>query len=89
MFDVAGWHAGRGHRHRRLGCGEVEQAAWQALYIACQSGDPADFEKIPLGGTRKLVNPVGTQAASLSGINPTQIGIPPAPALASRASMWA
>ena len=63
--------------------GEVEQAAWQAFYTACQSGDPADFEKIPLGGTRKLVNPVGTQAVSLSGINPTQIGIPPAPALAS------
>ncbi len=63
--------------------GEVEQAAWQALYAACQSGDPADFEKIPLGGTRKLVNPVGTLAVSLSGINPTQIGIPPAPALAS------
>jgi hypothetical protein len=63
--------------------GEVEQAAWQTLYTACQSGDPADFEKIPLGGTRKLVNPVGTLAVSLSGINPTQIGIPPAPALAS------
>ena len=61
----------------------MEQPAWQALYAACQSGDPADFEKIPLGGTRKLVNPVGTQAVSLSGINPTQIGIPPAPALAS------
>ena len=67
--------------------GEVEQAAWQALYTACQSGDPADFEKIPLGGTRKLVNPVGTQAVSLSGINPTQIGIPPSPALAS-AERW-
>ncbi|HVQ73459.1 MAG TPA: vanadium-dependent haloperoxidase [Bradyrhizobium sp.] len=63
--------------------GEVEQVAWQALYAACQSGDPADFEKISLGGTRKLVNPVGTQAVSLSGINPTQIGIPPAPALDS------
>lgn len=63
--------------------GEVEQVAWQALYAACQSGDPADFEKIPLGGTRKLVNPVGTQAVSLSGISPTQIAIPPAPALAS------
>ena len=63
--------------------GEVEQAAWQALYTACQSGDPADFEKIPLGGPRKLVNPVGTLAVSLSGINPTQIAIPPAPALAS------
>ncbi|UVO27041.1 vanadium-dependent haloperoxidase [Bradyrhizobium arachidis] len=63
--------------------GEVEQAAWQTLYAACQSGDPADFEKITLGGTRKLVNPLGTLAVSLSGINPTQIAIPPAPALAS------
>ena len=63
--------------------GEVDPAAWQAFYAACQSGDPADFEKIPLGGTRKIVNPVGTLAVSLSGINPTQIGIPPAPALAS------
>lgn len=63
--------------------GEVTPEAWQALYAACQSGDPADFEKIPLGGTRKLVNPLGTLAVSLSGVNPTQIGIPPAPALAS------
>ncbi|WP_244436949.1 hypothetical protein [Bradyrhizobium japonicum] len=63
--------------------GEVEPAAWQALQTACQSGDPADFEKVPLGGNRKLVNPIGTLAVSLSGINPTQIGIPPAPALAS------
>jgi hypothetical protein len=30
--------------------GEVDPAAWQALFTACQSGDPADFEKIPLGG---------------------------------------
>ena len=63
--------------------GEVDQAAWQALFTACQSGDPADFEKILLGGSRKLVNPIGPQAVSLSGINATQIGIPPAPALAS------
>ena len=63
--------------------GEVDPAAWQALHNACQSGDPADFEKIPLGGTRRLVNPVGTLAVSLSGITPTQIAIPPAPALAS------
>ncbi|MCP3369070.1 vanadium-dependent haloperoxidase [Bradyrhizobium cajani] len=63
--------------------GEVEQVAWQALYAACQSGDPADFEKVPLGGTRKLINPIGTQAVSLTGMNPTQIAIPSAPALAS------
>jgi hypothetical protein len=63
--------------------GEVEQAAWQALFDACQSGDPADFEKIPLGGTRRLGNPVGPLEVSLAGITPTQIAIPAAPALAS------
>ena len=63
--------------------GEVDPAAWRALHDACQSGDPADFEKIPLGGTRRLGNPVGTLAVSLGGITPTQIAIPAAPALAS------
>jgi hypothetical protein len=63
--------------------GEVDHAAWQALLDACQSGDPADFEKIPLGGTRRLGNPVGPLAVSLAGITPTQIAIPAAPALAS------
>ena len=71
----------RGLSHDKRG--EVDQAAWQALLTACQSGDPADFEKIPLGGPRRLINPVGPLAVSLSGINPTQIGLPPAPALAS------
>jgi hypothetical protein len=68
----------RGLPHNKRG--EVDQAAWQALFTACQSGDPADFEKIPLGGSRKLINPIGPQAVSLIGINATQIGIPPAPA---------
>ncbi len=63
--------------------GEVEQAAWRAMYDACQSGDPADFEKVPLGGTRRLGNPVGPLTVSLAGITPTQIAIPAAPALAS------
>ena len=63
--------------------GEVEQRAWQALFDACQSGDPSDFEKIPLGGTRRLGNPVGPLAVSLAGITPTQIAIPAAPALDS------
>jgi len=63
--------------------GEVEPAAWQAFAAACQSGEPADFEKVPLGGTRKHLNPIGTLAVSLSGVSPTQIAIPAAPALAS------
>ena len=65
--------------------GEVDLAAWGVALDAYRSGDPADFEKIPLGGSRKLVNPLGTLAVSLSGLNATQFGIPPAPALASPA----
>lgn len=63
--------------------GEADQAAWRALHDACRSGNPADFEKIPLGGTRRLGNPLGTMAVSLGGLNPAQIAIPAAPALAS------
>jgi hypothetical protein len=71
----------RGLPHNQRG--EVDPVAWQAFAAACQSGESADFEKVPLGGTRKFVNPVGTLAVCLSGISPTQIAIPPAPALAS------
>ncbi|WP_270936567.1 phosphatase PAP2 family protein [Falsiroseomonas oryzae] len=63
--------------------GEVDQDAWRAFFAACQSGDFADFERIPLGGQRKLFNPVGTLAVSPRGLTPTQVGIPAAPALAS------
>jgi hypothetical protein len=65
--------------------GEVEPDAWRALFEACQSGEPDAFERIPLGGARRLGNPVGTTAVSLAGITPTQIAIPAAPALASAA----
>lgn len=63
--------------------GEVDPAAWQAYVTACTSGDSADFEKVPLGGVRRLGNPLGTLAVSFSGLSPTQITIPAAPALAS------
>jgi hypothetical protein len=63
--------------------GEVDPAAWALAAAAFASREPADFEKIPLGGTRKLVNPIGTLAASLSGVDPTQVALPPAPELAS------
>lgn len=65
--------------------GEVDPVAWQLANAAYTSRDPADFEKIPLGGTRKLVNPVGTLAVSLEGLNASHFGLPVAPALASAA----
>jgi hypothetical protein len=65
--------------------GEVDLAAWKLASAAFASREPADFEKIPLGGTRKLLNPIGTLAVSLDGLNASQFALPPAPALASAA----
>lgn len=64
--------------------GEVDPVAWESAARAYRSQRQEDFDAIILGGTRKLVNPLGTLAVSLTGLNVTQVGIPPAPALASR-----
>jgi hypothetical protein len=65
--------------------GEVNAEAWRLANVAFSTRSPADFEKIPLGGARKLVNPVGTLAVSLDGLNASQFQLPAAPALASPA----
>lgn len=63
--------------------GEVDLDAYNSAIRAYTSGDPADFERIIIGGTRKQLNPIGSLAVSLTGYNTTQLAIPPAPALAS------
>lgn len=63
--------------------GEVDRPAYRLALAAYASGDPRDFEKIPLGGPRKQLNPLGSLAVSLTGLVPAQFSIPPAPALAS------
>jgi hypothetical protein len=63
--------------------GEVDLNAWNTLIHALDTQDPADFEKVVLGGTRKLVQPLATLAVNLSGLATPQHAIPPAPALAS------
>jgi hypothetical protein len=63
--------------------GEVDLKAWGTLINALETQDPADFEKVILGGTRKLVQPLGTLALNLTGLASPQHAIPPAPALAS------
>ncbi|HEY9624531.1 MAG TPA: vanadium-dependent haloperoxidase [Crinalium sp.] len=71
----------RGLPHNQQG--EVDLAAYNSAIRAYTTGDPADFENIVLGGTRKQLNPIGSLAVSLTGCNATQLAIPPAPALAS------
>ena len=52
---------------------------------ALDSGNPADFENIILGGPRTLNGPQGGLAFDLEGLDSSQFAPPPAPALASEA----
>ncbi len=65
------------------GVGLVDLAAYQAFKTALGSGNPADFEAIPLGGPRTLNGPQGGLAFDLECPDFSQFGVPPAPTLAS------
>lgn len=71
----------RGLPHNQIG--EVDLNAYDSLIKALTTQNPDDYEKIILGGTRKLVNPQGPLAISLEGINASQIAVPPPPTLDS------
>ena len=64
--------------------GEVVPAAYDALLNAIRTGNPADFEQIPLGGTTKLTSPQSGFAFDLEGTDAFSMTQPPAPAFASR-----
>jgi hypothetical protein len=63
--------------------GEVDPTEYSKLLNAIESGDPADFDAIRLGGTVKLANPQGGLAFTMQGSDSAQLSIPPAPPLAS------
>jgi hypothetical protein len=63
--------------------GEVNPAAYAKFLAAINSGKPADFDAIPMGGTVLLVNPQAGLAFDLEGTDSHQLTEPPAPALAS------
>lgn len=71
----------RGLPHNKLG--EVDLKAYESLTKAVTTHNHDDFEKVILGGTRKLVNAQGPLAISLEGCNPVQISVPPPATLAS------
>src|SRR5215213_9359394 len=64
--------------------GTVVLSAYNALVNAINSGRPADFDAIPLGGTVRLTNPQSGLAFDLQGPDGHALVQPPAPALASR-----
>src|SRR5262249_11575480 len=65
--------------------GEVDPNAYQTYINALTTGDPADFEKIPLGCSNgyKLVNPQAGLAYDLEGIDSHCTYMPAAPAFGS------
>jgi hypothetical protein len=65
--------------------GTVVLSAYNALVTAINSGRPADFDAIPLGGTVKLTNPQSGLAFDMQGPDAHALVQPPAPAFASRA----
>jgi len=75
-----------GNYHKALphdSSGEVAPDAYGSLLTAVTSGDPNDFEAIPLGGTTKLTDPQSGLAFDLQGADGQALAIPPAPALSS------
>ena len=65
--------------------GTVVASAYAALVKAIDSGRPADFDVIPLGGTTLLTNPQSGLAFDMEGPDAHALVQPPAPAFASRA----
>src|ERR1041384_4867633 len=64
--------------------GTVVLSAYNALLNAINSGRPADFDALPLGGTVKLTNPQSGLAFDMQGPDAQALVQPPAPAFASR-----
>jgi hypothetical protein len=63
--------------------GEVDRASYESLSTAIETGDPADFERVILGGTTPLVNPQAGLAFDLQGPDSHSLAMPPAPAFDS------
>lgn len=67
--------------HNRLG--QVDLGAYDTLLRAVRSGEPRDFELIPVAGRVKLANPQAALAFHLIGPDPSQPALPPPPRFSS------
>jgi membrane-associated phospholipid phosphatase len=63
--------------------GEVDSKSYDTMLKALSSGDPADFERIPLGGKIKLSNPQSALTFCLEGADSHHLGIGAPPAFSS------
>jgi hypothetical protein len=76
---IACYHKGLAHNET----GEVDFRSYRAMKHALETGRPADFEKIPLGGNIKLSNPQGGLAFDLEACDSHQTFMATPPSLAS------
>jgi membrane-associated phospholipid phosphatase len=67
--------------HNRLG--EVDPGAYDLLVKAVGTGNPEDFENIPLGGNARLADPQACFAYTLEGSDAQQFAVEPPPAFNS------
>src|SRR6516164_4264842 len=63
--------------------GEVDLNAYNAYLRALNSGQWADFEAIPLGGTAKFSSPQAAYCYTMEGADAAALPAPPAPAFSS------
>jgi hypothetical protein len=71
----------KGLPHNDLG--EVDVDAYNEYIEILKSGDPDEFENLPLAGERKLVNPQAAYAYEMVGPDSHQLVLPPAPSFSS------
>ena len=63
--------------------GEVDNAAYNLLLESLQSGEPAGFDRLKLGGAARLQNPQGAYMLTMQGKDACQYATDPAPAFSS------
>jgi hypothetical protein len=72
----------KGLPHNSLG--EVDQVAYNVYLQAVASGNPDDFERVPMGDSQvKFTNPQAGLTFEMQGADPGHCYVPPAPAFAS------
>ncbi|MEM9944908.1 MAG: phosphatidic acid phosphatase [Cyanobacteria bacterium P01_D01_bin.36] len=64
--------------------GQVDKKAFDKFLAAVESGTQTDFNKVPLGGKRKLVNPLNAYSYQLIGNDSNGARMAPAPKFNSR-----
>lgn len=69
--------------------GEVDPAAYKKLLTALRSGRPADFERITLGGAKRLKNPLAAHAVSFDTLDAYQYRFSKAPPAVGSSTMAA